>query len=55
MLLGTNIVQNYETILKTYGLWEVMWTSFLFASLPTIIIFFLLQKSFTEGIAGAVK
>ena len=24
-------------------------------SLPTVIIFFLLQKSFTESIAGSVK
>ena len=27
----------------------------LFCSLPTIIIFFILQKQFAEGITGAVK
>jgi lactose/L-arabinose transport system permease protein len=27
----------------------------LLSTLPTVIIFFLLQRSFTEGIAGAVK
>ena len=29
--------------------------SVLFCSLPTIIIFFILQKQFAEGITGAVK
>jgi len=29
--------------------------SVLFCSLPTIVIFFILQKQFAEGITGAVK
>lgn len=29
--------------------------SVLFCSLPTVIIFFILQKQFAEGITGAVK
>lgn len=48
MLLG-NIIAGYVV---DYG---AMMLAVLFCTLPTVIIFFLLQKSFTEGIAGAVK
>lgn len=48
-MLLANIIAGYQV---DYG---AMMLAVLFATLPTIIIFFLLQKSFTEGIAGAVK
>lgn len=33
----------------------VLMMGVLFCSVPTMVIFFFLQKSFTEGITGAVK
>ncbi len=48
-MLLANIIAGYNV---DYG---AMMLAVLFCTLPTIIIFFLLQKSFTEGISGAVK
>lgn len=48
-MLTANIVAGYVT---DYGM---LMLAVLLSTLPTIIIFFLLQKSFTEGIAGSVK
>ena len=35
--------------------YDALMMSVLFCSLPTVIIFFILQKQFAEGITGAVK
>lgn len=48
-MLVSNLIQGYVT---DYG---VLMLSVLICSLPTVIIFFLLQKSFAEGIVGAIK
>lgn len=48
-MLVSNLIQGYVT---DYG---VLMLAVLICSLPTVIIFFLLQKSFAEGIVGAIK
>ncbi len=48
-MLTANLMSGYVT---DYGM---LMLAVLLSTLPTVIIFFLLQKSFTEGIAGAVK
>ncbi len=48
-MLIANLAAGYVV---DYG---VLMMGVLFCSVPTIIIFFLLQKNFTEGITGAVK
>ncbi len=48
MLVG-NLITGYVT---DYGM---LMLSVLFCSVPTIVVFFVLQKSFAEGITGAVK
>ena len=48
-MLTANLVAGYVT---DYGM---LMLAVLISTLPTVIIFFLLQKSFTEGIAGSVK
>lgn len=48
-MLIANLTEGYFT---DYG---VLMLGVLFCTIPTIIIFFLLQKSFAEGITGAVK
>ncbi|MEG0961279.1 MAG: carbohydrate ABC transporter permease [Lachnospiraceae bacterium] len=48
-MLVANLTQGYVT---DYGMLMV---AVLMCTLPTVIIFFLLQKSFAEGITGAVK
>lgn len=48
-MLTANLIAGYVT---DYGM---LMLAVLLSTLPTVIIFFLLQKSFTEGIAGAVK
>ena len=48
-MLLANFIAGYVV---DYG---AMMLAVLFATLPTVIIFFVLQKSFTEGISGAVK
>lgn len=48
-MLVANLTQGYVT---DYGMLMV---AVLLCTLPTVIIFFLLQKSFAEGITGAVK
>lgn len=48
-MLVANLTEGYFT---DYG---VLMLAVLICSLPTVIIFFLLQKSFAEGITGAVK
>lgn len=48
-MLVANLKSGYVT---DYG---TLMLGVLLCSLPTIIIFFLLQKSFTGGITGAVK
>ena len=48
-MLVANLTEGYVT---DYG---VLMLAVLICCLPTIIIFFLLQKSFAEGITGAVK
>ena len=48
-MLVANLKEGYVT---DYGL---LMTAVLLCTLPTAIIFFLLQKSFAEGITGAVK
>lgn len=48
-MLVANLTEGYVT---DYG---VLMLAVLISTLPTIIIFFLLQKSFAEGITGAVK
>lgn len=48
-MLVANLREGYVT---DYGM---MMLAVLLCSIPTVIIFFLLQKSFAEGITGAVK
>ncbi|MCD7746357.1 MAG: carbohydrate ABC transporter permease [Lachnospiraceae bacterium] len=48
-MLIANLSSGY---LIDYG---VLMTAVLFCSLPTMIVFFVLQKQFTEGMTGAVK
>ncbi len=48
-MLVANLTEGYVT---DYG---VLMLAVLLCRLPTVIIFFLLQKSFAEGITGAVK
>jgi lactose/L-arabinose transport system permease protein len=48
-MLIANIASGYTI---DYGM---MMMGVLFCSLPTMIIFFVLQKQFAEGITGAVK
>ena len=48
-MLISNLSAGYVT---DYG---VLMLAVLLASLPTMIIFFLLQRAFAEGITGAVK
>lgn len=48
-MLVANLTEGYVT---DYGM---LMTAVLLCTLPTVIIFFLLQKSFAEGITGAVK
>lgn len=48
-MLVANLTEGYVT---DYG---VLMLAVLLCSLPTIIVFFVLQKSFAEGITGAVK
>lgn len=48
-MLTANLIAGYVT---DYG---ALMLAVLISTLPTIIIFFVLQKSFTEGIAGSVK
>lgn len=48
-MLIANLASGYTT---DYGL---LMLGVLFCSLPTMIIFFILQKQFAEGITGAVK
>lgn len=48
-MLVANLTQGYVT---DYG---ILMLAVLLCTLPTVIIFFLLQKSFAEGITGAVK
>jgi len=48
-MLTANLIAGYVT---DYG---VLMLAVLLSTLPTVIIFFFLQKSFSEGISGAVK
>lgn len=48
-MLVSNLIQGYVT---DYGM---LMLAVLICTLPTIIIFFFLQRSFTEGIIGAIK
>lgn len=48
-MLVSNLTESYTT---DYG---ILMLAVLICTLPTVIIFFLLQKSFAEGITGAVK
>jgi len=48
-MLVSNLIQGYVT---DYGM---LMLAVLICTLPTIIIFFFLQKSFSQGIIGAVK
>jgi lactose/L-arabinose transport system permease protein len=48
-MLVANLSNGYSV---DYG---VLMMGVLFCSLPTMIIFFVLQKQFAEGITGAVK
>ena len=48
-MLTANLIAGYVT---DYGM---LMLAVLISTLPTIIIFFVLQKSLTEGIAGSVK
>lgn len=48
-MLVANITEGYVT---DYGM---LMTAVVLCTLPTVIVFFLLQKSFAEGITGAVK
>lgn len=48
-MLIANLITGYVT---DYGM---LMTGVLFCSIPTMIVFFLLQKQFAEGITGAVK
>lgn len=48
-MMVANITEGYVT---DYG---VLMTAVVLCTLPTVIVFFLLQKQFAEGITGAVK
>lgn len=48
-MLVANLIEGYVT---DYG---VLMLAVLLCTIPTVIIFFVLQKSFAEGITGAVK
>ena len=48
-MLVANLKEGYVTV---YGM---LMLAVLLCSLPTIVIFFVLQKNFAEGITGAVK
>lgn len=48
-MLISNLIQGYVT---DYG---VLMVGVLLCTLPTVIIFFVLQKNFAEGITGAIK
>ena len=48
-ILIANLANGYTI---DYGM---LMMGVLFCSMPTIIIFFILQKQFAEGITGAVK
>lgn len=48
-MLISNLIQGYVT---DYGM---LMLAVLICTLPTIVIFFFLQKSFAEGIVGAIK
>jgi len=48
-ILIANLANGYTI---DYGM---LMMGVLFCSLPTVIIFFILQKQFAEGITGAVK
>jgi lactose/L-arabinose transport system permease protein len=48
-MLIANLAAGYTI---DYG---VLMMGVLFCSIPTMIIFFVLQKQFTEGITGSVK
>jgi lactose/L-arabinose transport system permease protein len=48
-MLTANISAGYVT---DYG---VLMLAVLLSSLPTMIVFFLLQRQFAQGITGAVK
>mgnify|MGYP001053427795 FL=1 len=48
-MLVANITEGYVT---DYGM---LMTAVVLCTLPTVIVFFLLQKQFAEGITGAVK
>ena len=48
-MLVANLTEGYVT---DYGM---LMLAVLLCSLPTIVVFFVLQKSFAEGITGAVK
>lgn len=48
-MLIANVASGYTT---DYG---ILMTGVLFCSAPTMIVFFVLQKQFAEGITGAVK
>ena len=48
-MLIANLITGYVT---DYGM---LMCGVLFCSIPTMIVFFVLQKQFTEGITGAVK
>ena len=48
-MLVSNLTQGYVT---DYG---ILMLAVFICTMPTVIVFFLLQKSFTEGIVGAVK
>ncbi len=48
-MLVANLITGYVT---DYGM---LMCAVLFCSIPTMIIFFVLQKQFTEGITGSVK
>lgn len=48
-MLVANLTEGYVT---DYGM---LMLAVLFCTIPTVVIFFLLQKSFAEGITGAVK
>ena len=48
-MLIANLAAGYKV---DYG---VLMMGVLFCSIPTMIVFFVLQKQFAEGITGAVK
>lgn len=48
-MLVANLIEGYVT---DYGM---LMLGVLICTLPTVVIFFILQKSFAEGITGAVK